>query len=66
VLKKLPTVSTPVSWDEVEAFVARKKPDAWHFEASDIPSRIKRFGDLFKPVITLQQKLPRFQKALSR
>jgi bifunctional non-homologous end joining protein LigD len=54
--KDRPTVSTPVSWDEVAAAVKRKKKLS--FEAGDVLKRVKKFGDLFAPVLTLKQKLP--------
>jgi bifunctional non-homologous end joining protein LigD len=53
-----PTVSTPVTWDEVEQ--ALKKKDATHlvFEANDVLARVEKMGDLFAPVQKLKQKLP--------
>jgi bifunctional non-homologous end joining protein LigD len=39
-----PTVSTPVSWDEVEA--CRQAPDLV-FTAADVIARVQRAGDLF-------------------
>jgi bifunctional non-homologous end joining protein LigD len=46
-----PTVSTPVTWDEVEA----GKLD---YEADDVVKRIETHGDLFAPVLTLVQSVP--------
>jgi bifunctional non-homologous end joining protein LigD len=56
-----PTVSTPVTWDEVEQ--ALKKKDAMHlvFEAKDVLARFEKMGDLFEPVQTLKQKLPQLE-----
>ena len=53
-----PTVSTPVTWDEVER--AHKKKDAalLVFEASQVVSRFEKLGDLFEPVLELKQRLP--------
>lgn len=53
-----PTVSTPITWDEVEQ--ALKKKDAEHlvFEAKDVLARVEKMGDLFEPVQRLKQKLP--------
>ncbi len=53
-----PTVSTPVTWREVEA--ARKAGDAAKltFEAEDVLARVKKRGDLFADVLTLKQTLP--------
>ncbi len=43
-----PTVSTPVSWDEVEA--CRRAPDLV-FTADDVLARVEAAGDLFAPVL---------------
>jgi bifunctional non-homologous end joining protein LigD len=50
-----PTVSTPVTWDEVEA-AAGGAPLS--FEAPEVLARVEQHGDLFAPVATLQQQLP--------
>jgi bifunctional non-homologous end joining protein LigD len=50
-----PTVSTPVSWDEVAA-AADGEPLS--FEAADVLDRIDTMGDLFAETLTLQQELP--------
>jgi bifunctional non-homologous end joining protein LigD len=49
-----PTVSTPVTWDEVDA--GRAAPFA--FVPHDVLDRLDRLGDLFAPVATLEQELP--------
>jgi bifunctional non-homologous end joining protein LigD len=51
-----PTVSTPVSWDEVEA-AAGGEPLS--FESAEVLERIATHGDLFEPTATLKQKLPK-------
>jgi bifunctional non-homologous end joining protein LigD len=50
-----PTVSTPLSWDEVRD---AKAPEDLTFEAADVLRRIDEHGDLFAPVLTLVQRLP--------
>jgi len=50
-----PTVSTPVSWDEV-ADAADGAPLS--FEAPDVLERLDDVGDLFSPTATLRQTLP--------
>jgi bifunctional non-homologous end joining protein LigD len=50
-----PTVSTPVTWDEVRATQA---PQDLTFEAADVLRRVDEHGDLFAPVLTLVQRLP--------
>ncbi len=51
-----PTVSTPVSWDEVEACVDTGVE--LRFEAADVLDRVDRLGDLFADVLTVEQQLP--------
>jgi bifunctional non-homologous end joining protein LigD len=50
-----PTVSTPVTWDEVRAV---KQPEDLTFDAAEVLRRIDEHGDLFAPVLTLVQRLP--------
>jgi bifunctional non-homologous end joining protein LigD len=54
-----PTVSTPVGWEEVARALDRVDPSLLSFEAEDVLGRISRKGDLFEPVITLKQRVPR-------
>lgn len=54
--RERPTVSTPVTWEEVETALAKKKP--LRFETGDVLARIEKHGDLFAPVLKLKQKLP--------
>ncbi len=56
--RERPTVSTPVTWEEVEQALARKDPQKLVFEASDVLARVEKLGDLFAPVLKLQQRLP--------
>ncbi len=57
--RDLPTVSTPVTWREVSACVKKGDPDLLRFTAPDLIKRVKSKGDLFAPVLSLKQKLPR-------
>jgi len=50
-----PTVSTPVTWDEVEA-AAEGEPLA--FETTDVLARVDELGDLFADALTVTQRLP--------
>jgi bifunctional non-homologous end joining protein LigD len=52
--RERPTVSTPLDWAEVEAADA----DALVFEAGDVLERVEERGDLFAPVVELEQRLP--------
>jgi bifunctional non-homologous end joining protein LigD len=53
-----PTVSTPVTWEEVEGALKKKDAQRLVFESKDVLSRVDKMGDLFAPVLTLKQKLP--------
>jgi bifunctional non-homologous end joining protein LigD len=53
-----PTVSTPVTWDEVEQALKKKDAALLVFEAKDVLARVEKMGDLFEPVQKLKQKLP--------
>ena len=52
-----PTVSTPLSWDEVEALADSDEPLS--FTAPEVLARVEEMGDLFSAVQTLEQELPR-------
>ena len=54
-----PTVSTPVTWEEVERAFKKKDASLLVFEAPQVVERVQKMGDLFEPVLTLKQKLPR-------
>jgi bifunctional non-homologous end joining protein LigD len=54
-----PTVSTPVTWDEVEKAAESGDGGELVFEASDVLERIEEHGDLFAPVLELKQTLPK-------
>jgi bifunctional non-homologous end joining protein LigD len=56
--RERPTVSTPVTWDEVEDAVAAADPALLSFEAREVLERVARHGDLFAPAATLRQELP--------
>jgi bifunctional non-homologous end joining protein LigD len=53
-----PTVSTPVTWEEVERAFKKKDARLLVFEAPQVVSRFEKMGDLFEPVLELQQRLP--------
>ena len=50
-----PTVSTPVTWDEV---AAAAEGDPLSFEAAEVLERVAELGDLFADTATLEQVLP--------
>ena len=57
-----PTVSTPVSWMEVERALKKKDPNLLVFEAPQVVKRVEDMGDLFAPVLVLKQRLPELKK----
>jgi bifunctional non-homologous end joining protein LigD len=57
--KARPTVSTPLTWDEVEAILDSGDPDTAVYDSDDVLARVDEHGDLFEPVLTLKQKLPK-------
>jgi bifunctional non-homologous end joining protein LigD len=57
--RERPTVSTPVTWDEVDDAASRQDAELLRFELDDVVARIGQHGDLFAPVAELEQELPR-------
>ncbi|MDX6285023.1 MAG: bifunctional non-ous end joining protein LigD [Frankiales bacterium] len=51
-----PTVSTPITWDEVEGCEA---PEDLVFVTDDVLARVDKHGDLFEPVLKGSQSLPK-------
>ena len=56
--RERPTVSTPVSWDEVRAAHDAGEPERLTFDTDQVLARIESLGDLFAPLTSLKQKLP--------
>ncbi len=61
--RDVPTVSTPISWDEVSDCA---DGEYLSFEAADVIERIDALGDIFAPVATLEQVLPGAKQANPR
>jgi bifunctional non-homologous end joining protein LigD len=53
--RALPTASTPVTWDEVEACT---RPDDLRFTSKQVLERVEDHGDLFAPTLERNQSLP--------
>jgi bifunctional non-homologous end joining protein LigD len=53
-----PTCSTPITWDELEAAHAGGDPEALRFEMTEVVDRVAKLGDLFAPVLEMEQELP--------
>ena len=53
-----PTASTPLDWEEVESALEAEDTEALSFEGDEVVRRVEDRGDLFAPVLELEQKLP--------
>ena len=56
--RERPTVSTPVTWEEVIRCREEGDPELLTFTTEQVLGRIATNGDLFAPVESLQQELP--------
>jgi bifunctional non-homologous end joining protein LigD len=56
--RERPTVSTPVTWDEVDAVLRTRDPDDLAFTSDEVLARVAEHGDCFAPVLSLAQELP--------
>ena len=63
--KDRPIVSTPVSWQEVNAAVESRDPHSLNFDSDVVLKRVEKQGDLFAPVLTLRQRLPSLDRITS-
>src|SRR6476620_10092605 len=57
--KEEPTVSTPVTWEEVANCLKKKKADLLKFRSDQALARVGKRGNLFESVEKLKQKLPK-------
>jgi bifunctional non-homologous end joining protein LigD len=46
-----PTVSTPVSWAEVDKCAKSGNPETLRFETKDVLKRVEKYGDLMAPLV---------------
>jgi len=56
--KNRPTVSTPVTWQEVRKVASSGDGTALVFESEAVLQRVAEQGDLFGPLLKLKQRLP--------
>jgi bifunctional non-homologous end joining protein LigD len=54
--RAFPTVSTPITWDEVDACA---RPEDLRFTSADVLDRVAEHGDVFAPTLDRNQSLPR-------
>jgi bifunctional non-homologous end joining protein LigD len=57
--RERPTVSTPITWDEVVHALKKKDAGSLAIESHQTLERVEKMGDLFAPLLTLKQKLPK-------
>jgi bifunctional non-homologous end joining protein LigD len=53
-----PFVSMPVTWEELQQAFRSRKSQGLYFEPKEALARLEKGGDLFAPLLTLQQVLP--------
>jgi bifunctional non-homologous end joining protein LigD len=53
-----PTISAPVTWGEVEQTAVEGPHELLVFEPATVLERLDQHGDLFRPVIEVEQRLP--------
>jgi bifunctional non-homologous end joining protein LigD len=56
--RERPTVSTPVSWDEVADAQRNGDGESLAFDTDQVLERVNELGDLFAAVASLRQRLP--------
>ncbi len=56
--REQPTVSAPVTWEEIEAALETRDPGALVITSADVLERATAQGDLFASVAALEQRLP--------
>jgi bifunctional non-homologous end joining protein LigD len=56
--RERPTVSTPVSWDEVARCREDGDAELLTFETEQVLARVRQQGDLFAPLVSVKQELP--------
>ncbi len=56
--RERPTVSTPVTWNEVEKCLSKADPNLLVFDAERVLERVAAHGDHYAPVLKMKQKLP--------
>ena len=57
-----PTVSTPLKWEELKRALKAREPAGLSFECDEVLRRVEKMGDLFEPVLTTKQTLPRLSQ----
>jgi bifunctional non-homologous end joining protein LigD len=63
--REQPTVSTPVTWQEVETTMESSDLNRLSFDSDAVLKRVENEGDLFASVMTLKQRLPSLDQLTS-
>jgi bifunctional non-homologous end joining protein LigD len=58
-IRPAPTVSAPLTWDEVSDALDGGDPDALTFETAAVLARVEEHGDLYAANLTERQNVPR-------
>ena len=56
--RERPTISTPVTWEEVTTARREGPPELLTFEPEQVLARVGEHGDLLAPVLSVEQQLP--------
>jgi bifunctional non-homologous end joining protein LigD len=56
--RERPTISTPLRWEELEQALRSRREPNLSAEPGELLERVARDGDLFAPLLTLEQELP--------
>jgi bifunctional non-homologous end joining protein LigD len=57
--REVPSVSMPVTWKELSTAIKKADADRLYFEPAEALRRVSKSGDLFAPVLTLKQRIPK-------
>ena len=58
--RERPTVSAPVSWEEVQGCLEARDPELLSFETDQVLERVADQGDRFAMLLSTRQELPRY------
>jgi bifunctional non-homologous end joining protein LigD len=54
-----------VKWEEVEQCLKKEDPNLLVFTSDEVLKRVDKFGDLYEPVLTMKQKLPKIEELMA-
>src|SRR5207248_4533499 len=57
-----PYISIPVTWEELREALKKRDAARLYFEPEQALGRVRRVGDLFEPMLSLEQQLPGIAK----